>query len=242
MAAVAIMKRLRAIYREPIDLLTTPHCAAAVPLLMEEPELIGSVSIQEDYRPTATQPGLQPIALPIPRELLRDGHRDVFHLGFRRFPLPHEDLAACMGSSYGLADWSGGPWLRPARLDKKGHIIAHAPVEQQENQAPLRELLAQVRGRDVVIVGTSREFVIYQQMELDQIPGVTLRHVDNCLDIWEACQGAAGFTGISSSPAMVCAGAGLPSKWVLQRGGNSWCAPRGCDVRIIGEVRSVGPN
>lgn len=237
MAAIPLMRRLVQIYKAPCDFVTTPYCAAMLDLLVEEPGLVNEVHVYDDYKPTDTQPGMQPFTLPIPPALLKGGHRDIFNLGFRRFPLPHEDLTACMGTAYGLENWGGGPWLRLAKVDKKGPIIMHAPVENATHHPVIRELLTKVTGRQVLLVGTCAEYPIYQKLRLDELPGVTLKPVDNLLQVWELCEGASGFLGVASSPAMVCAGAGLPSKWVLQAGGRTWCIPRKCDVSVIGTVR-----
>ena len=35
------------------------------------------------------------------------------------------------------------------------------------------------------------------------------------------------------APAVVCAGAGLPSRWRLQAGAQQWCVPRRCAIRLV---------
>lgn len=240
-ATVPLLQELRRVYGgAAIDFVTSPYSAAAIELIIEAcPGLLGEVAIMDSYRPTATEPGLQPFFMPVPREWYRDGHRDVFHLGYRRHPNAREDLTACLAATYGLKPRIG-PWLDcPKRAGSAaGALVAHAPVTDVPGAgAALRELLDRVRGREVILVGTVREFVAYQELQLDRMPGVRPKEMESLIDVWRlACEGAAGFTGVASAPAMVAAASGLPCTWVLQAGGTKTCVPKGCSVRVFGEI------
>jgi hypothetical protein len=207
---------------------------------MEEPGLIESVTIYDRYQPTAMEPGLQPVAIPIPTDLLAGGHRDVFHLGLRRHALPHERLPETIASSYGLTI-RPGPWLRPVRVDQMGHRVMHAPVGEPWAAAALRELLNQsLSGCPVTLIGTASEYSIYQSMKLDRHKSVTLRETSDLLDVWKALDGAHSFWGVASAPAVIAAASGLICRWVLRpaptleaRAIIERCVPRGCDVSVV---------
>lgn len=232
--AVPAMQALRKLYGgAPLTLVTTPYCQPALTLLLEKlPDLFERVHVKQDYRIESDAPGLQPWRIPPPPSAFSDGHRDVFHLGFRRFPYQHESITETLARHYRL-EITPGPWLPRARVDRSGPIVMHAPVGDPWANQVLRELLEMVGGAPVLLAGVVPEFVEYQRMELDRVEGVTLREIESLKDVWDLCDGASAFIGIASAPAVVAAAAGLPCRWVMQRGADHRSVPRGCDVTLV---------
>lgn len=229
--AVPTMKAIRTLYESPLCFITTPFCGPAVTLMQKIPGLIETVGICTSYKPTGTEPGLQPWTVPVPPRLMEDGHRDIFHLGMRRHPYPHESITESIGAHYGIKIKSG-PWLPEIKPTKGGHVVMHAPVGEAWPNAVLRELLSQQKGKQVLLIGQPREYATYEQMRLNEQEGVRIRDVSSMLDVWEALDGASSFVGVASAPGVVAAGAGLPCRWAIQPGGDERCIPRGCDVVI----------
>lgn len=232
--AVPAMRAISRLYDgAPVELVTTSYCGPALSLLVERlPDLISRVYVANDYRPTASAPGIQPWRMTPPAALQAEGHRDVFHLGFRRFAHHYESITETLARHYALTI-APGPWLPRVRVDKKGPVVMHAPILDGWGVSVLRELIATLRGREAIIVGDVPDFVAYQRAGLDREEGVTLRETEDLLAVWNLLDGASQFVGVASAPAVVAAGAGLPCRWVMQPGADHRSVPRGCDVQMI---------
>lgn len=237
---IPTIRALAHLYQTPVKLLTTRFCEPAFRLLLAQPDLVESIHVYEQYRPTADAPGLQPIHIPVPSTLVEGGHRDLFALGLRRYPTPSETLSESIAAPYGvrIAD---GPWLGQASVNPDGPLLMHAPVAESWTHPVLRALLERrSSSRRVWLVGPAAEYSIYQSMRLDQIDGVELRETEDLMAVRELCDGASGFLGVASAPAVVAAGCGLPSRWVMRPGSTAAAravidraVPRGCPVSIL---------
>lgn len=221
--ALPVAREIAAMHRAPVALVTSHYCAPVLPLLARCSFIASAVVLpRSEYHVEHTDFGAQPWLMPV----VAEPAENIYHLGFRHFPLPGQPVSWLAGEPYVIRP-EPGAWLPLVRRDPNGPI---AFSWEGTEPAWLREWLR-------ALCRPVRRITAFAEplAECDELVRVRDYH-----EIHEALNGCAVFVGEQSGPSKVAMGAGLPVVWPHREGieQERWAHP-GCDVTTVDKAGRV---